>query len=95
MQALADVEFLGTVGPSCFWPQPKVTSAMVAIRARVPRGVDDPKAFARFVTALFSKRRKQLGSIFGRDRDWPEGVAPDQRPETLSVDRLIELWKQT
>ena len=46
-----------------------------------------------FVTGLFSKRRKQLGTIFGRDRAWPEGVTPDLRPEALDVAQLVELWR--
>ncbi len=50
--------------------------------------------FARFVTQLFTKRRKQLGSILGRDLDWPEGVTRDLRPEAVSVERIITLWKR-
>ena len=54
---------------------------------------DDRRAFARFVTELFSRRRKQLGTIFGRDRTWPEGVEQTMRPETLSIRQLMELWR--
>ncbi|MCZ6837078.1 MAG: hypothetical protein O7G85_14975, partial [Planctomycetota bacterium] len=57
----------------------------------------DRRAFARFVTVLFMKRRKQLGTIFGRDpRKWeqvPEGITPDLRPEALKVDLVIALWR--
>jgi 16S rRNA A1518/A1519 N6-dimethyltransferase RsmA/KsgA/DIM1 with predicted DNA glycosylase/AP lyase activity len=49
--------------------------------------------FARFVTQLFTKRRKQLGSILGRDVDWPEGVRSDLRPEALPPDRIVALWR--
>lgn len=91
VQALATVERIAILKPTSFWPQPAVTSAMVAIRPDTGRTLADPAAFARFVTELFGKRRKQLGTIFGRDRAWPDGVVPEQRPETLSVDQLIEL----
>ena len=52
------------------------------------------REFARFTTDLFTKRRKQLGTIFGRQREqWPSGVTPDLRPEALSPQQVIALWK--
>jgi 16S rRNA (adenine1518-N6/adenine1519-N6)-dimethyltransferase len=57
--------------------------------------IDDRRAFARFITDLFSKRRKQLGAIFGRDRRWPEGVTAQMRPEVLTIDQLTALWRDT
>jgi 16S rRNA (adenine1518-N6/adenine1519-N6)-dimethyltransferase len=104
VQAFADVERIGTISPSCFWPQPEVTSAMVAVRPRKSHegqgGGDEllpiefRRGFARFVTELFSKRRKQLGTIFGRDIvDWPAGVTADLRSEALTVPQMIELWR--
>lgn len=122
VQAFADVHRIGTLSPTCFWPSPEVTSAMVAIiphsskgqdaasdesgqaagrrarKAGVPHihSSDDRRAFARFITELFSKRRKQLGTILGRDRaNWPPGVTSELRPEALTVDQLIELWRST
>jgi len=93
-QAFGEAKRLATVKPTSFWPQPKVSSAMVAITPRGDHGVDDPAAFATFITQLFAKRRKQLGAIFGRERPagaWPPGVTPDMRPESLSVEQLIAL----
>jgi 16S rRNA (adenine1518-N6/adenine1519-N6)-dimethyltransferase len=97
VQALARVERIGTLSPSCFWPAPDVTSAMVSI---IPRGTSElpqpSREFARFITDLFTKRRKQLGTILGRDRtNWPRGVTADLRPEALDVGQLIELWKSS
>jgi hypothetical protein len=43
------------------------------------------------VTGLFGKRRKQLGTIFGRGRAWPEGEEEQMRPEVLSIGQLVEL----
>lgn len=54
----------------------------------------EAESFARFITDLFSKRRKQLGTIFGRDHTWPEDIAADQRPETLTIDQLVRLWRR-
>ena len=104
--ALADVKRICTVKPSCFWPQPKVESAMVSILpAPLGRGVrgegssaldtsQQRQDFARFVTQLFTKRRKQLGSILGRDCEWPAGVTADLRPEALGVERMVTLWQR-
>ncbi len=90
--ALADVRRIAVIPASCFWPAPEVESAMLAIRPRAGHGVEDPAALGRFATRLFSSRRKQLGTIFGRDRaDWPAGITPDLRPEALSPGQFVAL----
>ncbi len=93
VQSMADVERIGNLPASCFWPAPKVTSAMATIRPASEARVSNPAGFARFVTAVFSRRRKQLGTIFGRDVVLPEGIDPMARPEVLSVAQLIELFE--
>ena len=85
------VERIGDVPASCFWPQPKIVSSMVAIRPA--RRIDvDREAFARFVTMLFASRRKQLGRILGRDVELPEGIESTARPETLDNEQLLRLF---
>lgn len=105
VQALATVKRIGTLSPSCFWPEPEVTSAMVAIEpftadpGMAGRGdrvglSSDRREFARFITAVFSKRRKQLGTILGRRQiTWPSGVTADMRPEALTVSQHLDLWR--
>ncbi len=104
--ALAEVKRICTVKPSCFWPQPKVAITMVSIfPSPFGRGVrgegssaldttEQRQDFARFVTQLFTKRRKQLGSILGRDCEWPAGVTADLRPAALPVERMVTLWQR-
>lgn len=98
VQAMAEVKLISTLSPGCFWPQPDVTSAMVAINP-LPRrdplaSSDHRRAFARFVVEMFSFRRKQLGTIWGRDRkDWPPRLSPQSRAEQLVVGELIGLWE--
>ncbi len=96
-RSLGRIRRIATLPPKCFWPAPAVTSAMIAIEPRHVLGeaplVDDAPGFARFVTRLFSARRKQLGSTLGRDRDWPAGVTPDLRPEALTVEQLAAVWR--
>lgn len=89
------VERIGDIPASCFWPQPKVVSAMVAIRPKHPEHPADRDGFARFITRLFSARRKQLGTILGRDTTLPDGIEHSARPETLSDDQLVEIFRRT
>lgn|GEM_PF-83264 len=96
---LARCERLMDVAPGCFWPAPTVTSAIVAIHPRAVaerapairtrRALHD---FERFVSRVFSKRRKQLGSILGRDTPLPTGIGAQQRPEELAPSQWLELW---
>lgn len=91
-QTFAEVESIARLGPGCFWPAPKVDSAMIAIRPRSREGGLDRRAFAAFLSRLFSQRRKQLGSILGRNLQWPDGIQPTQRPEELAPDGIGALF---
>lgn len=112
-RAFAEVKKIAILKPTCFWPPPKVDSAMVALSPSPAGGgvrgggcasneevlstPDSRRAFARFITKLFTKRRKQLGTIFGRTPEklalLPDGITAESRPETLTVDQHIELWR--
>lgn len=95
LQRYCTVREIGVVPPGCFWPAPDVTSAMLAIEPRRDARDFEPAAdverFERFLHSVFSKRRKQLGSILGRDLAWPTGVRPEDRPEALTIEQLVEL----
>ena len=57
----ADASIIIKVPPSAFSPQPEVKSAVVELIPRpAPFKVDDEAFFLRFVTAVFSQRRKKL-----------------------------------
>ena len=92
-QRLADVSLITKVSPTCFWPPPKITSACVSIVRRVSLPIGENASFAKFVTRLFSARRKQLGTILGRDTTLPEGIAASARPSTLTIEQLEHLWR--
>ena len=81
-----------TVPPGCFWPQPRVTSAVLRIIPRPDHGIEDPETFADFVGDVFRTRRKQLGTILGRDR-LPDWVDPERRPESLAPEELLSLHR--
>lgn len=60
-QWYAEPELLFDVGPGCFVPQPKVTSAVVHMKMRQKPPADcDEKLFFSLVRAAFNMRRKTL-----------------------------------
>ena len=61
-QYYAEPEILFDVPPSCFLPQPKVTSSVITLRCRTapPCPIEDEKLFFRVIKASFAQRRKTL-----------------------------------
>lgn len=90
-QALGTVEIIATLPPECFWPRPEITSAMVLVRRRPNPLTRDGAGLASLCHRLFSKRRKQLGAVLGRDQPLPPGVTATQRPEELSPEQFTQL----
>ncbi len=97
-QYYAQPEILFDVPAGCFMPQPKVTSAVIALHVRKERPWDiaDPALFFRTVRASFAMRRKTLQN--GLASGFPElgkagagevlescGFSPSVRGETLSI----------
>jgi len=91
VQAMCEVERIATLPPGCFWPSPKVDSAVVRLRVRSTPLTRDPHGLSNLLHRLFSKRRKQIGTILGRDAVLPAGVDAQQRPEQLSVEQLVAM----
>lgn len=96
IQSLFEVQRVGVLKPGCFYPPPSIDSAVVAMHRREAPLCEDARALGGLLHKLFSKRRKQLGSILGRDGVLPEGVEPTMRPEQLTVEQLCEIaWRLT
>lgn len=91
VQAACEVERVAVLTPGCFWPAPKVDSAVVRLRRREKPLTADLPALSRILHTLFSKRRKQIGAILGRATPLPAGIDPRARPEQLTVGQLIAL----
>jgi 16S rRNA (adenine1518-N6/adenine1519-N6)-dimethyltransferase len=97
-QNVAEVEVVARVPAAAFEPAPAVDSAVLRLRRRPEPTVavgDARPPFYRVVQAGFRQRRKQVHN--GLSRELPVdreavtsalercGVAPDRRPQTLSV----------
>lgn len=98
VQAVAKVEKLFTVAPGSFRPPPKVRSAVVRLTPLTEPLVipEEIPALRAFVTAIFSKRRKQLKNavpgISAADLE-SLGFDPTIRPETLSPGAFVRLLR--
>ena len=105
VQATCRVERLFGVRAGAFHPAPKVASALVRLTPR-----SDPlvapaelRAFRAFVTACFTRRRKQLRNVViaATGRPAPAvlaglaqlGLDPAARPETLTPEQFVRLWR--
>ena len=97
-QYYAEPRLLFDVPPSCFIPQPKVTSAVLTLptRSAPPCDVADEKLFFRVVRASFAQRRKTLLNALSSGfselskAELAEiiggcGFAPTVRGETLDI----------
>ncbi len=103
--AVCRVERLFTVRAGAFTPPPKVHSALVRLTP-LPEPLVAPEeivAFRAFVTACFSRRRKQLRNVVagatGHSADRVAvglaalGIDPMVRPETLSPATFVRLLR--
>lgn len=103
----ARCEYLFEIPPDCFYPAPKVTSAVVKLIPQPkPDCVDDPEAFFAVVKAAFAQRRKTLlnclGSAYGDRFSKDElrqlittcGLPEDVRGERLGIPEFAALAKR-
>jgi 16S rRNA (adenine1518-N6/adenine1519-N6)-dimethyltransferase len=90
----SEPHFAFKVSRHCFYPEPKVDSAVVTLILKKPPPVDS-KAFFSFVHAAFQHRRKMIKTTLG-----PKigellselKVDPKSRPEDLSLDLFLKLF---
>lgn len=93
-QTLAEIEIIATLPPACFWPRPKVDSAMLLLRRRdaaeIAASVRSLDALYGTVQMGFQQRRKTMRRVLksagledveARCNDL--GFDAGQRPETL------------
>jgi hypothetical protein len=61
---------------------------MVLLTRRAAPLTGDARRLSAACRVLFAQRRKQLGSVLGREFAWPPGVAATMRAEELSVEQV-------
>jgi len=105
VQAMCRVERLFTVRAGAFTPPPKVESALVRLTplAQPLLAPDEVASFRAFVTACFTRRRKQLRNVAMAATGRPAavvvaglaalGLDPTLRPETLAPEDFVRLLR--
>ncbi len=101
VELYAEAQLMFTVEPTCFYPRPKVRSAVVHLDLHRPPADLDAASFIRFIRTAFGKRRKtlrsSLRSLFPREAIsaalQAQRLGEDARPETLSLDQFIHLFR--
>lgn len=94
----ARIQSLFTVPPSCFYPKPKVDSAVIHCE-KVPPQLKESAPFFALVRKAFQKRRKMIRVSL--KEDFPDiesalfsaGVKKEARPEDLSLEGWISLHR--
>lgn len=90
-----------TVNSTCFYPRPKVNSAIVILELKEPPHVSDEQAFFKLTRTAFEHRRKMMRSSL-RELYVPQdiekallsiGLNPLARPEDLSLEQFIQLFE--
>ena len=106
VQMFCETRLAKTVSPNCFYPAPKVESAIVELTTRrAPAAkVSDEGAFIAFCKRLFQQRRKQMLTILrgmfpNQSRESlaaalaQADVVPERRPEQLGIPVLAATYR--
>jgi 16S rRNA (adenine1518-N6/adenine1519-N6)-dimethyltransferase len=86
------------VAPGCFYPRPKVDSAVIRLDLQTPPSID-PSSFFTLTRKAFQQRRKMLStslqSLFPasilKEALLSIGLKAEARPEELALEKWIEL----
>jgi 16S rRNA (adenine1518-N6/adenine1519-N6)-dimethyltransferase len=93
IQTFYDIEYMMTVPPRFFVPQPKVDSAVVTLKRKPKVEAFDLKDYKGFLVKLFANRRKALRSKISQDLLARANISPLARAEELSVEDFIRLYR--
>ena len=105
LTATGDVKTIRTLKPAVFWPQPKVSSAMVSFIRRQKKAarIQSPEIFNKVVHLFLQHRRKMLKTCtrlfagkLAEISDWHEifdqcSIEPTQRPDHISPENYVDI----
>jgi len=93
IQTFYDTEYMMTVPPRFFIPQPKVDSAVIRLKRKPKVEAFDLKDYKGFLVKLFANRRKALRSKLPSDLLDRANISPLARAEELSVEDFMRLYR--
>jgi 16S rRNA (adenine1518-N6/adenine1519-N6)-dimethyltransferase len=90
------------VSKNCFFPPPKIESAIVILELKDPPEVSDVEKFFILTRTAFEHRRKMLRSslreLYPQEKITQAlgslGIDPQARPESLSLEHFIQLFEK-
>jgi 16S rRNA (adenine1518-N6/adenine1519-N6)-dimethyltransferase len=102
VQFYAKPQIISFVSKNCFWPRPKVDSAIIKIsNIKEQKAMNNEKLFFKIVKAGFFHPRKQLINNLSKGlkknkkivEEWLLncGISPDKRAENLSIEKWEKL----
>ncbi len=91
-----------TISPNCFFPKPKISSALVRLDLKKPPNIPSSEKFFAFVRSTFQQRRKMLRASLKEQFDpsliqsllAERGLSELSRPEQLSLDDFLFLYSR-
>jgi 16S rRNA (adenine1518-N6/adenine1519-N6)-dimethyltransferase len=101
LEFYSTISYCFTVEPTCFYPQPKVQSAVVRCDLKPPPDVAS-EAFFKLTRTAFQKRRKMLRASLKELYPSTQveealigiGLSKEARPEMLSLRDFLRLFEQ-
>jgi len=100
VQFYAEPKIISYVSKNCFWPAPKIDSAIIKIIPKIKKQIKND-LFFKVVKAGFSQPRKQLVNNLSKTLKLTKeqtialliknNIKPNQRAETLSIEDWIKL----
>ncbi len=105
-QTYAQTSLAFLVSKNCFYPKPKVDSAVVKFLPRkdIPLKAKERQFFKKIVKGAFSQRRKTLANALGSALKQPperikaflyqSKIDPKRRAETLSLEEFLNLTRR-
>jgi 16S rRNA (adenine1518-N6/adenine1519-N6)-dimethyltransferase len=103
VQFFTKPEIVSFASKNCFWPRPKVDSAIVRLKIKGERLKINKELFFEIVRAGFFHPRKQLINNFSKKmgvdkiklKGWllENGIDPQKRPQEISLNEWIKLTK--
>lgn len=82
-----------TVDPNNFFPPPKVDSAILYVQRNDTQFEVPPIAFSKFLHHGFANPRKMLNKAFDKNLLQSVNIDPNQRPENLTFEQWLSLYK--
>lgn len=98
----SDVKYCFKVKHTCFFPPPKVESAIVSLKPHSHPHVEDLDQFFRFTRGSFEHRRKMMRGTWREELGSAEvekalvavGAKAESRPEELSMEQFLALYEK-